>query len=145
MLKIDQLGVTILLMVYPLKKDQINYCLVLWKCQVFIDSEENTVLPWFSERKDFFFFFHFWIKFLCQNSNNNNKKCVPLWIKKKITNYIELLLSYFRLNKKKTSTLTAFIEQFQQFSFPALTRSCHVSPDTTATKLISLFSKFKFY
>ena len=65
-----------------------------------------------SERKDFFFFFHFWIKFLCQNSNNNNKKCVPLWIKKKITNYIELLLSYFRLNKKKTSTLTAFIEQF---------------------------------
>ena len=26
------------------KKDQINYCLVRGKCQVFIDSEENTVL-----------------------------------------------------------------------------------------------------
>lgn len=56
----------------------------------------------FRKRSCFFFFF---LPPLDQISlpeeQQQHKQCVPLWIKKKITNYIELLLSYFRLKKKK--------------------------------------------
>ena len=66
-------------MVYPLKKDQINCCLVLGKCQVFIDSEGNTVLLWFSEREDFFFFLPLLDQVsLPEQQQQQQKMCTPL-------------------------------------------------------------------
>lgn len=70
-----------------------KYLLILKKTQ-----------SYFGFQKEKFFFF-FLLPPLDQISlpeeQQQHKQCVPLWIKKKITNYIELLLSYFRLKKKK--------------------------------------------
>lgn len=95
------------------KKDQINYCLVRVEMpSIYWFWKKTQSYFWFSEREVAFFFFFFHLDQILTEEQQQHKQCVPLWIKKKITNYIKNYFSYFRLKRKKTSTLTAFIEQF---------------------------------